>query len=159
MVPDFVPEILAEGGAAFAAGEPGEQRTEQAVILIGRDVERLVVDSDGIPAIEQVAKLIRQRSQVFGLGASSVTADVISRAGQAGRRNGLPDDPVVRPLTELFADVGQPSRASGWKQVRKRKWDVSLLGAMTRWVSDHLGQLHRSRACDHGHRDRGKLFE
>jgi len=47
VVVDFVRAILAESGSAFAASEPGEQRTEQAVVLIGRDVECLVVDTGG----------------------------------------------------------------------------------------------------------------
>ncbi len=58
---DFVPEVLAEIGPAVATCEDVQQWTEQAVVLIGREVQRLVVYTDGIPLVQQVAQLVLQR--------------------------------------------------------------------------------------------------
>ena len=63
VVLDFVPQVLAETSPAVATGESYQQRPEQAVILIWREVERLILDPDGIPPVEQIAQLTLQSRQ------------------------------------------------------------------------------------------------
>ena len=46
MWPGRVPRVLAQVSEVVSTSEPDQQWTEQAVILIGREVERLVVDAN-----------------------------------------------------------------------------------------------------------------
>jgi hypothetical protein len=82
VVLDFAPQVLAQVATAVATGKPDEQRAEQAVILIGRAVEQLVVDTNGVPPVEQIAQLILQSSQLLQAGRFLRHSDIVYDAGQ-----------------------------------------------------------------------------
>ena len=58
------------------------RRAEQAVVLIGRAVEQLVVDTNGVPPVEQIAQLILQSSQLLQAGRFLRHSDIVYDAGQ-----------------------------------------------------------------------------
>jgi hypothetical protein len=57
VVLDLVPQVLAEGRSAVVARQPRQDRCDEAVVLIGRGVEFRVVNTNRVPAIEQVSQL------------------------------------------------------------------------------------------------------
>lgn len=61
---DLIPQVLAQVGPAVAASQSYQERAEEAVVLIRREVARLVIDADRVPAVEQVAQLLLQISQI-----------------------------------------------------------------------------------------------
>jgi hypothetical protein len=57
VVLDLVPQILAEACSAVVSRFSGQERSDQAAVLIGREVEDFVMDTDRIALLERVARL------------------------------------------------------------------------------------------------------
>jgi len=55
---DLVPQVLAEACSAVVSRQPGQERSDEAVVLIGRVVEQFVIDADRISVVEQVSQRI-----------------------------------------------------------------------------------------------------
>lgn len=51
---DLGPQVLAEARSAVAAGHPGQNRPDEAVVLAAREVQRLVADANRVPSIQQL---------------------------------------------------------------------------------------------------------
>lgn len=60
MVLDLAPQVFADAGPGFVTGKPGQERSDEAVVLVGQEVELLVVNADRVPPVEEVAQLILQ---------------------------------------------------------------------------------------------------
>jgi hypothetical protein len=75
---DLVPQILAQACSAIAAGQPGQNRPDEAIVLIRREVELFVVDADRIPLVKQVAKLVCAVSEAVLIDLRVRHADILT---------------------------------------------------------------------------------
>jgi hypothetical protein len=79
MVLNLMPQVFAEAGPGVVTGQPGQERADEAVVLAGREIDLLVVNTHQIPPIEQVAQLILQAGKPVPPSGFGCPPDIVAR--------------------------------------------------------------------------------
>ena len=89
MALDLIPQVLTETFSAITAGQPRQDRPDEAVVLVRREVELFVIDADWIPSVQQVAQLALEIREAVLISFRVRRAAILYRRPAPGLMGGL----------------------------------------------------------------------